>query len=158
MRRGKEIELSSYIINFETLFEDYLREALRIRLKSDAVTLKVLDGNKEGKRRLFDDTAEPPAQPDIVIFGGSNAPLAVLDVKYKEKVDRADINQAVTYAVSYRTEKAILVHQALNAQVAGLRKIGSIGKLELFGFAIDLASDNLEHEEQKFAASVRSRG
>jgi 5-methylcytosine-specific restriction endonuclease McrBC regulatory subunit McrC len=109
---GGKLELPSYIINFETLFEDYLRKALCA--KQHDAPFEVSDGNDAGKRPLFDDSSHPPAQPDILIKRDEK--LLVVDVKYKEKVDRADINQVVTYASVYckrDTLAMVEVHQAL---------------------------------------------
>lgn len=148
---GNEVELSSYIINFESLFETYLRNVLTGRFLQRGSEIRVLDGNSEGRRRLFDDQKEPRAQPDIVIVDREQKVLAVLDVKYKEKPDRADVNQAIAYAAVYRTSTVVLVHQAASSGLGGLQRVGSIANLRIYFYAFDLGKDDLEEEEVQFA-------
>jgi 5-methylcytosine-specific restriction enzyme subunit McrC len=142
-----QLELASYVINFETLFEDYLRRALQLSARNDQS--RVLDGNGVGGRALFDEKQEPLAQPDIVIKSLGRQPV-VIDVKYKEKVERADINQVVTYAATYRTDLAILVFQYSGFGQIGLRLIGSIDDLKVYAYAFDLNALNLKDQEEQF--------
>jgi 5-methylcytosine-specific restriction enzyme subunit McrC len=146
-------EMSSYIVNFETLFENYLREVLKRELKDNA-SIRIVDGNSEGRRSLFDDSEQPPAQPDIVVLGADGEVASVLDVKYKETVDRADINQAIAYGFCYRAPHTILVHQTGSDQTAGLRKLGRVGPLSVLTFGFDLTREPLEDEEREFSNQI----
>jgi 5-methylcytosine-specific restriction enzyme subunit McrC len=150
---GQEVEMSSYIINFETLFENYLRNVLRMRLTGTSSGLRVRDGNEEGKKRLFDDAKKPPATPDIVIDRPPDV-LAIVEVKYKDKVDRTDLNQVITYGCSYRTRNVLLVHQAAAGKPSGGQRLGAIGALNVFTYAFDLGNPHLETEEMALAGSV----
>jgi len=147
---GGKLELPSYIINFETLFEDYLRKALSS--KQHDAPFEVSDGNDAGKRPLFDDSSQPPAQPDILIKLDEN--LLVVDVKYKEKVDRADINQVVTYASVYRTNIVILLHQAAAEDEGGLFLRGRIGALSVYCYQFNLGASDLVAEEKRLVRAM----
>ncbi|MCI5039214.1 MAG: McrC family protein, partial [Donghicola eburneus] len=147
---GEDIELGTFVVNFETLFEDYLRNSLRQNCTKEVF---VLDGNGSGKKPLFDDRDSPPAQPDIVLRNRGGDQSLVVEVKYKEKPNRSDINQAITYANSYKTRKVVLLHQSSAAGQKGLRHLGTINGVRLFGYAFDLGSKDLETEEKKMASA-----
>lgn len=147
---GSDVSLDSFIVNFEDLFEEYVRKVLQ---GSSPADLLVRDGNKEGKRHLFDEKQGQLAQPDIVISSEAEGTL-VAEVKYKEKPNRDDINQAITYAICYRTARVVLVHQKPMDKAGGLYGIGTVNGVKLDGYAFDLGSENLEEEEQKFCAAL----
>lgn len=152
VEHGEEVELSSYVVNFDDLFESYLRAVLRSRLENRG--LRVLDGNRDGSKRLFDDAKEPQAQPDILIEASETKRRIVADAKYKEKTDRGDLNQAITYALSYRATDAILIHQCLPGKPIGRQRLGSINGMTLHTYGFDLASPDLDGEEQALADSI----
>lgn len=117
--------------------------------------LRIRDGNKEAKKKLFDDKKDPTAQPDIVVDSAASiSPLVIVDAKYKDNIERSDINQAITYAASYRAANAVLVHQSAKDTKGRRRKLGSIGTINLYAYAFDLGSTTLEEEEQAFADSI----
>lgn len=149
---GADVSLSSFIINFEDLFEEYLRRVLYV-LAPDGVLVR--DGNKDGKRFLFDEGRGQMAQPDIVINAAGHA--VVVEVKYKEKPNRDDINQAVAYALCYRTDRVVLVHQKPLDRAAGLYRIGEINGIKLEAYAFDLGACDLEREEHCFAQAIFSQ-
>lgn len=153
-QRGDDIRLGSFILNFEELFENFLRNVLRSRVPT---TLSILDGNMEGKKPLFDDQRNPPAKPDIVVRSADGNYPAIAEVKYKESVSRNDINQAITYAASYRAKTIFLVHQNEASAPSGISKIGEIGEVVLFKYAFNLANPSLEEEEESFAREFFSR-
>jgi 5-methylcytosine-specific restriction enzyme subunit McrC len=145
---GKDIELASFILNFEDLFEAYLRRVLADHVPTDVA---VLDGNQEGKRLLFADANVHLAQPDIVLNrGGQNA---IVEVKYKARPNREDINQAITYAICYGASRVAIAHQWPQTGPKGSYAIGTIAGIELSAYAFDLASENLDVEEAAFTTS-----
>lgn len=147
---GSDVSLASFIVNFEDLFEEYLRRVLQGLSPIDVL---VRDGNKDGKRYLFDEKRGQMAQPDIVISAGPGRTV-VAEIKYKEKPNRDDINQAITYAICYRTERVVLVHQKSPDKAGGLYTIGTINGIKLEGYAFDLGAFNLEQEEQRFSEAL----
>lgn len=148
---GLDVALETFIVNFDTLFEDYVRSSLRALAPEQ---IEVKDGNKEGRKPLFDEGGEPFAQPDFLIESRLSGKLIVGEVKYKERPNRDDINQVITYASSFRSQHGVLVHQRGSNDPPGIRKIGTIGNVQLDGYAIDLARDDLEDEERQFAAAM----
>jgi len=149
--QGRDVLLETFIVNFEILFEEYLRRSLQQRAGDG---LRVRDGNKEGKKALFDDVRDPPAQPDIVISSVATGKKVIAEVKYKERPNRDDINQAITYAVSYRTDHAVLVHQCPTNAAGGLSHIGTVNGIRLDAYAFDLSNADLIAEENAFAAGL----
>ena len=145
---GDDLLSSTFIVNFETVFESYLRRSLHQHAGDD---FWVRDGNAEGKKQLFDDKKDPPAQPDIVMIHKGTRRKIIAEVKYKEKPNRDDINQAITYGLSYKCDQVVLVHQCKDSGRRGLRPIGSIDGVRLNAYGFDLASSNLEVEEHEFS-------
>jgi 5-methylcytosine-specific restriction enzyme subunit McrC len=147
--QGVDVLLETFIVNFETMFEDYLLRVLERR--ADPTILRVRSGNSSGKKPLFDDRKDPPAQPDIVITSIASGKKLIAEVKYKEKPTREDYNQAITYAVTYRSDRVILVHQNKPGAATGLRHIGTMNGIVLDAYAFDLSKADLDNEEQAFA-------
>ena len=81
--QGSDIALQTFLLDFEDVFEQYLRRVLEIRSTG---VLNVQDGNGDGKRPLYDNRTDTPAQPDIILLPPSGAPV-IAEVKYKEKPD-----------------------------------------------------------------------
>lgn len=155
-RRGDDLDLTAVVVNFDILFEEYTRNILKIGQHRRAPGAVVLDGNKTGRKDLFDGTASHKAQPDVVIRSDNGDPLLIVEVKYKSSPDRSDINQAITYAASYRVNNVAIVHQAATQADAGMVRVGSIGSITLYRFGIRLDAENLEEEENIFISSMFS--
>ena len=151
--RGDDIALDTFIVNFEDLFEMYLRRLLHARSEAK---FSIRDGNREGRKPLFDDRKAPPAQPDIVIICNGTGKKVIAEVKYKEKPSRDDINQAITYALSYKTDTVVLVHQRKPSGPKGLQTIGLIGGIRLSSYGFDLSNTNLDEEEKIFSTAMFS--
>lgn len=144
-RTGTDIALASYILNMEEMFEDYLRNCLRSLVPVECL---VGDGNGDARRPLYRQKPLGPfAQPDIVVTHRSRPPV-IVEVKYKTKVDRADINQAVTYAVAYGTLRVVILHVAVSSQKTGPYLIGRVGDIDVDGFAFDLGAEALDVQER----------
>lgn len=144
---GTDVLLETFIINFEDLFEEYLRRVLQHKAQGE---LTVRDGNREGKKALFDDKLDPPAQPDIVLSWRPTGRTVITEVKYKERAARDDINQVITYALCYGTQRAVLAHQSRPGAPKGLSHIGTIRGIRIEGYAFDLGAEDLDAEEQTF--------
>lgn len=140
------VGLDSFYINIENLFETYLREILRRQANEHT---SVLDGNEEGKKALFDSGVSNDAKPDILIRGQEK--ILVAEVKYKDKPSRDDYEQAITYAVSFRCKRVILVYPRSNSFPSGLAHIGTMDQIRLDSYAFDLSAADLAGEETRFA-------
>ncbi len=149
-RTGEDVQLQTFILNFEEVFENYLRHILAARVPTGC---DVRDGNGEGARPLYDDRADPPAQPDIVLEHVGSQPV-IVEVKYKDKPDRADVNQVVTYAAAYRATNVVLVHQAKTAAQTGAQLRGKINGTNVFTYGFDLSAHDLEGQEAAFATAM----
>lgn len=150
-RQGPDRSLNNFILNLEEVVENYFRNSLRRQAASDIV---VEDGNKEGKRPLFSDRPNGPlAQPDIIIRRLLSPPV-ICEIKYKSKIDRPDINQAVTYAVAFGVMRTVLLHIAEPSRKRGLYKVGRTGQVTVYGYAFDLSAVELDQEEKALAASL----
>lgn len=150
-RVGSDLIMETFIVDFEDVFEKYLR---RVLLLASGPDLLVLDGNNEGKKPLFDDRIDPPAQPDIVLSRPGTNERIVIEVKYKDKPDRGDINQAITYALTYRCDRVVLAHQSKAKGPRGIRRLGVVNGITVDAYAFDLGHPDLEAEEQAFAVTV----
>lgn len=151
---GRAVDLSAVVVDFDKLFEAYVRNALVVERLRLGLEFVILDGNKGGKKSLFDNRLNPPAQPDIVLKGSDGSPRLLLEVKYKSWPDRSDYNQAITYAASYKVSVIVLVHQASKREDAGLSEVGRVGSITIMRYGILLDAASLEDEERAFSAAI----
>lgn len=148
--KGSEIA-NSFILNMESVFESYLLSILNIGFQ-DNLILK--DGNKAGKKKLFDD-ADHNAQPDYILYD-DNVARIVLDAKYKSKISEADRYQIISHSLSYNCHIAVLI-LPLSSKVDRVKKIGTIGdefKITLYEYYFDLTSKDLESEERYLVEKI----
>ncbi len=151
---GGAVDLSAVVVDFDKLFEDYVRNSLVMERHRLGLGLAVLDGNKGGKKSLFDNRPNPPAQPDVVLRALDGATLLLLEIKYKAWPDRGDYNQAITYAASYKVPIIVLVHQASKPADAGISEIGRVGSITVMRYGLPLDATCLEEEERAFSAAI----
>ena len=174
------LKLPSLILNMDTLFETYVRRVLQLRAVEDAWPTKVKDGNIDGHLPLYSSRGvlaslhvdgqpipevatglkNPPfATPDIVLtLPGGSTPL-VVEVKNRPiegsgLSKRDDVNQAVTYAVRYKTDRALLVSPRSTGHAGGLHLLGDIGGVAVFQYRYDLAAADLPGEDSRFGRAV----
>jgi 5-methylcytosine-specific restriction enzyme subunit McrC len=149
--KGSDVLLRSFVVNFDDLFECYIRRVLQSFSSNE---IGVFDGNNERRKFLFQNTKIHHAQPDIVVTSNVTAKTIVSDVKYKDQPKRDDINQAVTYAVSYGTTKTLIIHQVQPGNPSGLKHIGVIGGISVDAYGFDLDSQHLPQEERAMAEAI----
>ncbi len=123
---------------------------LRRGLAEAPSSLVVKNDNVEGGRPLFDDNPEPPSQPDIVVEADNTSPV-VSDVKYKDKPERTDLNQVITYGACYRSKHVFLIYQKPEYGTPRRKHLGRIEGLNVNSYAFDLGSANIEEEEPCYA-------
>lgn len=145
---GTDLFLPSFLIDMESLFEQYV---LRV-LAQDLAGYEVVGAN-ESMKPLFEDKEAPLANPDLVIFRNA-APLCVGDAKYKLRYTREDLNQVISYAVSYGVKVAILFLPALSTNDVGLRQVGTIKGIRIYQYTLWLGSDRLSQSAQQMASAV----
>ncbi|MDC5461073.1 McrC family protein [Acinetobacter baumannii] len=148
---GDEIA-NSFILNMESVFEGYLLNVLSSSFKGN-LTLK--NGNKTGKKKLFND-ADHDAQPDYILYENSIAKI-ILDAKYKSRVSESDRYQIISHSLSYNCKIAVLI-LPLGSSVDRLKRIGTIGeefKITLYEYYFDLTSRDLEYEEFQLIENIK---
>ena len=159
-----QVKLPGILVDMANIFETYVREILS-RWAKNYNGFLILDGNvsgrEGGRRNLFDAFhlagKTPPATPDIVVSKEGEI-AAVIDVKYKPAKslpDRADINQVVCYAVTYKCDKAMIVYPSLpQGERDSLQKVGEIGAIQIYRGSFDLNEVNIDFQEEEFARSI----
>jgi 5-methylcytosine-specific restriction enzyme subunit McrC len=156
-RPGADVAMPSIVIEMHRVFESYVRTVLADGVRDDE-TLDVLNGNAEGRKLLYDEQPSEDATPDIVLEK-NRAPVVILDVKYKPAnglPNRDDLNQVITYGVSYRASTVVLVQpRADNSDRIGLIHLGDINGRSVYQYVIDLSGE-LETEEAAMADAVRN--
>lgn len=147
---GAHIGLPSFLIDMETVFEQYMRGVLSRQLSG----CSVMDGNYDGAQPLFNDRRDPPANPDVVVRDESEVCFLIGEVKYKDKEKREDINQALAYASCYKCGAVVLMLPAERADDAGLQLIGRMDSVTLYRYRFDLAATSLADEEARCGAAL----
>lgn len=153
------LRLPSIVLNMNYVFEAYVRNVLRIYAETNGWPETVLDGNEEGKKDLFNERPSELATPDIVVSGPDGTARLVLEVKNVPVKDlfseRDAIDQTATYALSYRTTRAVLVHPRKSSfQTAGLRLLGVIDDIEIYQYRFDLGATQIERQEELFGEAI----
>gem|GEM_PF-3091967 len=153
---GEDVNLLSFIINMENVFERYLLYILRESFILKERNVAILDGNREGKGYLFRDTKAYEAKPDIIIREAGKTAI-IIDAKYKKKASDSDRHQIVSHSLSYGVKKAVLALPSTNPNIKGLVRIGEVGddfRVEVFEYYMDLESDDLLQEEKNYINEV----
>ncbi len=158
-QRGLDVRLPSLILDLGEVFEGYVRGVLTEQISEGDTDLVVEDGNAQGKKPLFDERPSVEATPDIVMRdNASKYVLVVLDAKYKPangKPDRDDLNQIITYAASFRSPRVVVVQpRSHDSDHAGLTQLGTMGRLKVFQYVINLGSADLVREEKAFGHAI----
>jgi 5-methylcytosine-specific restriction enzyme subunit McrC len=154
---GRVLELPSIVLDMDKVFESYLRNVLRREVDLGDSGLRVLDGNSTGRKLLFDARPSEKATPDIVCRDrDGRCPLLVevKNVPVKNYSKREAIEQAITYAASYRCDCVVLAHPCGHAQNPGLRLQGRIGNLAVHQYVFKLDAVDLETQEKDFSTAV----
>lgn len=155
---GESVSLPSLILNMNKVFEAYLRNVLGRYARENAWSPRVLDGNADGKKPLFDEEPSADATPDIVLRGPDGGHPAVIEVKnvpVEGPSKRESIEQAVTYGVSYRCQHVVLAHpRGVSGPDPGLRLLGRMAELRLYQYIFDLDADDLASEDDRFGEAI----
>jgi 5-methylcytosine-specific restriction enzyme subunit McrC len=157
-----DLHLRSLVVNMDDVFERYVRRSLQLHAIENNWRADVLDGNKyPGAKLLFNSRPSPEANPDIVIRDTSGRAALVCDVKsipVREGAtfsDRDAINQVVTYGVTYRTDRVLLIHPCKAArQPSGLLQLGDIQNIGVYQYRFNLGVQDLVAERIKFGKAV----
>jgi len=164
---GDDVEIASFLIKVDDVFEKYVRTVLQRELVDLEPRLSILDGNLAGRmggqKELFDDVGAPVANPDIVVRDNESEDIErryplLIEVKYKPLEGlpkREDLNQLIAYATSFRAPAAVLVQPAPVNAKQGLDHLGMIGSTVFYQCGFDLSERDLGLEEETFANRMR---
>ncbi|MDP2153848.1 MAG: hypothetical protein Q8J66_09345 [Methylotenera sp.] len=149
---GEDQLLSSFTLDMAVIFEKYLLNSVRSHRSLLPENTLVLDGNKEGKKCLYNQPsiAKGEAKPDIILKEGDQYKL-IVDAKYKVKTKDTDRYQVVTHALSYNAKTAVLILPKDDGYSGNsLLELGTVGSeygITVYEYYFDLASDDLVNEE-----------
>lgn len=155
--KSGNVRLPSLLLNMSALFESYVRAILQVYAVEKNWTWQVLDGNAEGSRPLYKGKTTADATPDIVVQDMQSDSALVIEVKYipvTGKPLREAVNQAVTYAACYESDRVVLVHPCGTGQTSGMEDLGDVGQIRVFQYRYNLSSIDLETEANLFGKSV----
>lgn len=151
-----ERETLSFVVNMETVFQDYCFHVLN-DAKAKLGWLQVLKEGGGATRPFFEEPRndERDATPDIVIQDEGEIEYP-LEVKYKDKPNRRDINQAVTYALAYGVDRAVLICFTNDPGTHPRRYFhGSVGnQVDLWTCRICPTNSDIEEEEVLFVDTI----
>jgi 5-methylcytosine-specific restriction enzyme subunit McrC len=154
------LRLPSLVLDMNDVFESYIRAVLWLHAKQNQWQGDVLDGNIDGRKLLFEALPSDDATPDVVLRAPDGTVPLVIEVKNvpaKRLSAREAINQAVTYAVSYKSPRVMVVHpRSTVASPYGMMKMGDIGEIEVYQYQMDLGSSDPAAEDGKFGEAVAS--
>lgn len=164
------LQVMSLSVETENIFEEFVRTSLRRRLNHRG--FKVIDGNLEGKRRLYErpdaevklplqytsvERSSGHATPDLLIMMPSGKTPIAADMKYTRSFDyanRAEVEQVMLYAELYSSPIAMTIHPQATGASRGLVVSGQIGQKLVTQYRINLAAENLEDEMDLFARDL----
>lgn len=150
---GKEPTLS-FVVDMEKVFEEYCLKVLQE--ERDALGWISVAHGKDEDHNLFTgpDHDKRRAEPDILIERDDGQQL-VVDVKYKNKPKREDINQAVTYAIRFDCSRVVLLCFAEQAHQTGWKFLGIVGdKVVVWVYRMYLDNTDMEAEERRYVNSI----
>jgi 5-methylcytosine-specific restriction enzyme subunit McrC len=151
--QGNDTTLS-FVVNMGTVYEDYCFNVLFDAMNSQS--LGSATRGKEDNKSLFSgpNCDKRHAEPDIIIRDHQGNQLPI-EVKYKSKPNRQDINQAVTYAIAYEVDRTLILCYARQDDLAGWHFLGTVGgDVNVWIYRINIASADIEAEETKFVSCV----
>lgn len=152
---GQEATLT-FVVNMSVVFQEYCYQVLRDH--REELGGGYLIRADDGKKPMFDDPSWDPreAEPDIVIESSTGVRVPV-EVKYKDNPSRTDINQAIVYALAYRSRNAILLCYSSQAVSQGWEFSGTIGgRVDVWTYRLDLENSNLDVVEHRFVQDMRT--
>lgn len=169
---GEDVELGSLLIEMNDLFENYVRVVLQREAATRQWPIQVLD--QSGAVPLYKEPEVLPspfgeqmeaigpgttaeATPDIVLRMADGKVHLAVEVKNTAKggvlPDRDEVNQAVTYAVRYGLDKALLVRPLKHGE-PGLTFAGRVGSVDVFDYKVNLGTEDLDKVAADFADAV----
>jgi hypothetical protein len=146
-----------FLLNLDLIFEDYVRDLLREHLGHARVRDAKRFPPQGERRRLFQDgESSSETEPDIVLVDERSRVRSVFDVKYKapeKPIERADLNQVLTYALAYDVDMVGIVVPA-RSTTSAIGRLGTVGGVRVYRVEFDVGSPGRPEAESTFAARV----
>lgn len=160
--------LPSLSLDFQHLFEDYVRLSLKKRISDD---YRVLDGNTDGRVPLYQrgrlhdvrEIAAPKnvmADCDMIVVNSAGQTLLACEIKCTPLrqgglAERKEVEQAVVYALRFGLRYALTLHPVSKQEEAGFSTPGRIGGVEVLQYNVDVDSGDIEAEMDRMASSFK---
>lgn len=155
------IILPSFLVNMETVFENYVRRVIENSPRLAA--FGILDGNHRPPRgaasEIFEDAGafgNHETKPDIVVRDDQGA-ICVADVKYKpcrEKPERSNLEQVLVYALAYGAPRAMLIFPCSEGQTTSIEFLGRVKGITCYKATLQLINPDLDAEEAQFCGEL----
>ena len=151
------IRAAGFLMNMNTVFQEFVTQALREELRVSEHTLRSDD--QIPRRVTLDDDGEIRLKPDLTWWDGPTCTF-VGDAKYKnitgERVPNADLYQLLAYATALDLPGGLLAYAQGEAGTATYQVRNAGKRLEVV--AVDLAGtiDELRASVDRVAARVRA--
>lgn len=159
-RRGLSIEsvgrvaFDTFVVNLADVFEDYVRLLVAEGLGAKGKPYSVKNGNVD-QVPLFIHGASHVVKPDIFLIKGE-APVAVLDAKYKPQAKASDRYEVLAFCEALRVKKAFILSPGTENSDCEL--IGrTAGGVELYLARINLADKSMSAAEISFLEKIENR-
>ena len=149
-----EVSTLSFVVSMPNVFQDYCLSVIQQRLSDHGFSVE--DGRREARRHLFSDGSSDSryAEPDIVILQDRDVRL-VVEVKYKTLPNRHDINQAVTYALTYDQDRVVLLCFCGKLRGEELQYMGRVGdSVRVWAYYMDMDAPDLAVTERRLEEAL----
>jgi 5-methylcytosine-specific restriction endonuclease McrBC regulatory subunit McrC len=133
-------KMPSFLFCLDDVFESFVRNICRNLLHPHRIA--ALDGNKpQHQGFLFSDSRRYLTKPDIILRSSGKI-IALLEVKYKPKLDESDRYQLISHSMAAGTPVGVWISPAVNADKSGLEYVGVIAAgIRFYHYRLDISSD-----------------
>jgi 5-methylcytosine-specific restriction enzyme subunit McrC len=154
------VAMPSLAFDMDKVFEGYVRNVIKLAAASEGwgVTVHNADTEKIAQLPLFDTKTKRMATPDVVLLRRGNVPALIGEIKNVPRSgepERGAIEQAVTYALRYRTRQVVIFTPCREEQSSLLEELGTIDSIRVLHCRVDLSAKDLIAEEAKLTAGIK---
>ena len=151
------IRAAGFLMNMNTVFQDFVTQALREELRVSEHTLRSDD--RIPRRVALDDDGKVRLKPDLSWWDGPTCTF-VGDAKYKnitgERVPNADLYQLLAYATALNLPGGLLAYAQGEADTATYQVCNAGKRLEVVAVELGGTIDELRASIGRLAARVRA--
>ena len=151
------VRAAGFLMNMNTVFQEFVTQALREELRVSAQTL--CSDDRLPRRITLDDDGEIRLKPDLTWWDGSTCTF-VGDAKYKRaddgRVPNADLYQLLAYATALDLPGGLLAYAQGEADTATYQVRNAGKRLEVVAVELGGTIDELRASVDRVAARVRA--